>query len=106
MIIGAMNHPARDVVGEIRSISDLGLDFIDLTLEPPGAASWRVNARDIRRAIDDCGISVVGHTAYYLPMASPFEGVRRAAVDEFKRCLEIFAVLGARWMNMHPQAYA
>src|ERR1044072_4074781 len=106
MIIGAMNHPARVVISEIRWISELGLDFIDLTLEPPGAASWRVNPRDIHRAIEDHGIGIVGHTAYYLPMASPFEGVRRGAVDEFKRCLEIFSTLGARWMNMHPQAYA
>lgn len=106
MLVGAMNHPARDAIGEIRWVAELGLDFIDLTLEPPGAASWRVNVRDIKHALEDHGIGIVGHTAYYLPMASPFEGVRRGAVDEFKRCLEIFAILGARWMNMHPQAYA
>jgi sugar phosphate isomerase/epimerase len=106
MLVGAMNHPARDAVGEIRWISEMGLEFIDLTLEPPGAASWRVNVRDIRRALEDHGLKVVGHTAYYLPMASPFEGVRRGAVEEFKRCLDIFSKLGARWMNMHPQAYA
>ncbi|HMJ91359.1 MAG TPA: sugar phosphate isomerase/epimerase family protein [Candidatus Acidoferrum sp.] len=106
MIIGAMNHPAHDVIAEIRWIGEFGLEFIDLTLEPPGASSWRVNARDIAQALKDHGLKVVGHTAYYLPMASPFEGVRRAAVEEFKRCLDIFSTLGARWMNMHPQAYA
>lgn len=106
MLVGAMNHPARDVLGEIRWMSELELGFVDLTLEPPGAASWRVQPREIRRALDDAGMSVVGHTAYYLPMSSPFEGIRRATVDELKRCLEIFAIVGARWMNLHPQAYA
>jgi sugar phosphate isomerase/epimerase len=106
MLIGAMNHPGRDVITEIRWMAELGLGFVDLTLEPPAAASWRVQPREIRRILDDCGLDVVGHTAYYLPMASPFDGIRRATVDELKRCLEIFAVVGARWMNLHPQAFA
>jgi len=101
-----MNHPARDVISEIRWIAKFGLGFIDLTLEPPGASSWRVQPREIKRALQDHGLDVVGHTAFYLPMASPFDGIRRAAVDEFKRCLEIFALVGARWMNLHPQAFA
>lgn len=106
MLIGAMNHPAHDVISEIQWISDLGLGFIDLTLEPPGASSWRVQPREIRRALDDYGLDIVGHTAYYLPVATPFEGIRRACVDELKRCLEIFASVGARWMNLHPQSFA
>src|SRR5438132_1389723 len=84
----------------------MGLDFIDLSLEPPAAASWRVHTGQIRAAIQDHGLRVVGHTAYYLPIASPFEGLRRAAVDELKRCLELFAEVGAAWMNVHPDRYA
>src|SRR5947199_3575932 len=90
MLIGAMNYPGRDVIEEITWMVGLELEFIDLTLEPPVAASWRVNAKEIRRVLDDFGFAVVGHTAYYLPMASAFEGVRRAVVEEFKRCLELF----------------
>jgi sugar phosphate isomerase/epimerase len=37
-----------------------------------------------------------------LPIGSPFESVRRAAVSELKRCVEIFSFLGAKWMNVHP----
>jgi len=37
MIIGAMNHPGRDPVEEIHWIGAHGFDFVDLTLEPPGA---------------------------------------------------------------------
>ena len=42
MLVGAMNHPAHDVYAEIQWISELGFEFIDLTLEPPAAASWKV----------------------------------------------------------------
>jgi len=106
MLIGAMNHPERNVIEEITWMVAMELDFLDLTLEPPTAASWRVNARDIRRALDDFGFEVVGHTAYYLPMASPFEEVRRAVVEELKRCLDRFSIVGAKWMNLHPDRYA
>ncbi len=102
MKIGSMNHPQREVLEEIRTFAALGLDFIDLTLEPPAAAAWRVDGQRIRRALAEHGLDVVGHTAYYLPLASPFESVRRAAVAEMRRCLEVFAAVGVRWMNLHP----
>ncbi len=101
MWIGAMNHPARDVLEEIEWMAALGMEFIDLTLEPPAAASWRVNPHAIRESLDRHGMHVVGHTAFYLPMASAFEEVRRACVCELRRCLEAFAVVGAPWMNLH-----
>jgi sugar phosphate isomerase/epimerase len=105
MLIGAMNHPKQDVVAEIRWMGALGLDFIDLSLEPPAAASWRVDTGAIKRAMGDFALQVVGHTAYYLPLASPFEDVRKAAVSECKRCLEKFGELGAKWMNIHPDRH-
>src|SRR5438067_7322050 len=102
MLIGAMNHPRREVLKEIEWIADMGLEFLDLTLEPPAAATWKVDPQAIRRALEKHGLAVVGHTAYYLPLASPFESIRCAAVAELKKCLEVFSELGARWMNIHP----
>ncbi len=106
MIIGAMNHPKRDMLEEIRWMADLGLDFVDLTLEPPAASSWNAEPDKIRAELERLNLEVVGHTAYYLPMASPMEEVRKGAVVEFKRCLEVFSKVGAKWMNIHPAAYA
>jgi sugar phosphate isomerase/epimerase len=104
MQIGAMNHPAADPVGEIRWMAEMGLDFIDLTLEPPAASPCRVDAPRIREAIEQRGLRVVGHTAFYLPFASAFEGIRKAAVAELNLCIEVFAQIGARWMNLHPDS--
>jgi sugar phosphate isomerase/epimerase len=102
MQIGTMNHPERNVLDEIAWMGELGMDFIDLTLEPPATASWQVNTAAIRRAIAQQGMGVVGHTAWYLPMASSIPEVRRGAVAELRRCLYKFAEIGARWMNIHP----
>jgi sugar phosphate isomerase/epimerase len=102
MLIGTMNHPARDVLKEIEWIAAMGLEFVDLTLEPPRAAVWQVDVNAIRQRLQDYHLPVVGHTAYYLPLASPFELVRRAAVEELKYCAEVFGKIGAKWMNLHP----
>jgi sugar phosphate isomerase/epimerase len=106
MMIGAMNHPAHDLLKEIDWIGEMGFDFIDLTLEPPMAEARRLDLRSVRSALDGNGLSVVGHTAYYLPLCSPFESLRLAAVQELQLCLEAFAQLGARWMNLHPDRQA
>jgi sugar phosphate isomerase/epimerase len=102
MLIGAMNHPAADVIAEIRWMGEMGLDFVDLTLEPPAAASSRIDARKVRAALEECHLPAVGHTAFYLPFASAFEEIRVAAVRELKRCIELFSEIGVSWMNLHP----
>jgi sugar phosphate isomerase/epimerase len=105
MIIGTMNHPAHNVLGEIEWMARMGLEFIDLTLEPPCASSWMVDASAIRAALRKHNLRVVGHTAYYLPLASAIADVRRGAVAEMRRCLEVFQAVGAAWMNMHPDRH-
>ncbi|PWU05880.1 MAG: sugar phosphate isomerase/epimerase [Terriglobia bacterium] len=106
MLIGAMNHPANDVLSEIEWMAGMGLEFVDLTLEPPAAASWRIDPHAVRDKLQEHGMHVVGHTAFYLPMGSAIEDVRRASVCELRRCLEAFSTIGARWMNVHPDRHA
>lgn len=106
MLIGSMNHPAHDPLREIEWMAELGMEFIDFTIEPPGAASWNIKPVEVRRALERAHMGIVGHTAFYLPMGNPYEEVRCAAVREFRRCLELFAEMGAQWMNMHPDRHA
>jgi sugar phosphate isomerase/epimerase len=102
MLIGAMNHPACDPLKEIQWMAEMGLDFVDLTIEPPGAAVWQVNPKAIRDALQRHHLPVVGHTAYYLPIGSPFKSLRKATCEELKACIDVFAFVGSKWMNIHP----
>lgn len=106
MKVGAMNHPRHDPADEIRRFADLGLDFIDLTLEPPGAGWWQCDTQEVSKALAQTGMGVVGHTAYYLPIAHPFEEVRRGAIEAFAHSVRIFSEIGATVMNVHPDAHA
>jgi len=106
MLIGTMNHPGRDLLKEIAWMREMQFEFIDLTLEPPLACARNVDVPAVRSAISEAGMQVIGHTAYYLPLCSPFESVRRTAVGELTECLPVFAQLGAKWMNIHPDRQA
>lgn len=101
MQIGVMNHPARDPVKEIEWIGKHGFDFVDLTVEPPAADPDDIDVEAIRAALDRHDLGVVAHTAYYLPLASPFASVRQICLAEFQRALKAAHRVGAEVMNAH-----
>lgn len=106
MQFGAMNNPMVDVTEEIASFADLGFDFIDLTLEPEATYSATLDVDMVANALDRAGMFAVGHTAWYLPIASPFPEFREAALVELVRCMKIFKDLGTTKMNVHPHLRA
>ena len=100
MLVGAMNFPGRSVLKEIHRIHEDGFDFVDLTLEPP--AAWTPDGKQVGSLLGDLGLRAVGHTAWYLPIASPFPELRAAARDLYRRALDTFADAGVRLVNVHP----
>ena len=102
MLFGAMNNPMCDVVAEINSFAEMGFDFIDLTLEPEQTYSAQINIGRVIKALERTGMSVVGHTAWYLPIASPFPEFRELALHELQRCMKVFGDLNVSKMNVHP----
>ena len=106
MLIGAMNNPMANVVDEIECYARLGMDFIDLTLEPQAAYSGTLCVADVMQALHRTKLGIVGHTAFYLPIASPIPEIREAALREIERDMDIFAILGAKLVNVHPDQNA
>ncbi len=95
-----MNNPARALDDELGRIASAGFDFVDLTVEPPQA--WPLDGERVARLLADHGLAVVGHTAYYLPIASPFPELREQAHRILIRAFETFAAAGAAAVNVHP----
>ncbi|MHB0911971.1 MAG: sugar phosphate isomerase/epimerase family protein [Armatimonadota bacterium] len=106
MLIGAMNNPMVDVIEEIEAYSVLGFDFIDLTLEPKEAYSATLPVGKVKAALARTGLGIVGHTAHYLPIASPLPELRECAIREIERDMAIFAELGTDRVNVHPYVIA
>lgn len=101
MQLGMMNDPRRDALDEARWAARHGFEFLDLTIEGPAAALDQIDAGALRQVLDEAGMGVVGHTAWFLPFASPVERVRRAAVEEVAASLPVFAEVGATLVNVH-----
>jgi sugar phosphate isomerase/epimerase len=102
MKIGLMNNPRSDLAAEIDFIASNGFDFIDLTLEYPKAHIDVLDRQQTISKIKDSNLSVVGHTTYYLPFASPINAVREAAVSDVIRTLDFFKDAGAGIVTVHP----
>jgi sugar phosphate isomerase/epimerase len=100
MKLGLMNHPGRPVEDELRAIAAAGFEFVDLTLEPP--AAWPVDGAEIGGLLSELGLGVVGHTSPHLPIASPFDELRKTAHELLRHCFAAFAQLGAELVNVHP----
>src|SRR6185503_5262262 len=100
MQLGMMNNPQADVLAEARWAADHGFEFLDLTIEGPRASLDQIDPRAIRRLLDEAEMGAVGHTAWFLPFASPVERVRRAAVEEAAAAFPAFATVGAALVNV------
>jgi sugar phosphate isomerase/epimerase len=103
MRMGLMNNPNRDPLDEIRRACDLGFGFIDLTIEPPRARAGDIDPDAVRRALSGCGLGIVGHTAFYLPIGSPFDRIAAAAEEELAAAIRALAACGAPTVAIHPQ---
>jgi sugar phosphate isomerase/epimerase len=101
MLVGAMNHPLHDLFSEIATFKRLGFDFIDLALEPL-TEPQRLDAQEVKGALERHTLSAVGHTFWALPIASAVEPLREAALRVIEIDLDFFANVGITAVTVHP----
>lgn len=101
MQIGMMNNPQFKLMDEARFAAENGFDFIDLTLEPPRGIPSPDAAETLRDFLASHGMSCIGHTAYYLPVDSPFRQLQTATLEILLEHFDIFAAADARYITLH-----
>jgi sugar phosphate isomerase/epimerase len=104
MQLGMMNDPRLNACTEARWAAAHGFEFLDLTIEGPGAALEQIDVTELQAILASAGMGIVGHTAWYLPFASPLARLRQAAVECVADAFDLFARLGARTVNVHIPA--
>ena len=104
MIYGAMNFPVRPVLEEIESISALGFDYLELTMDPPEAASFAIREQkdEILQALNNAGMKLVCHLPSFLFTADLTDRIREASVLEMLDCLETAKELNPLKVVLHP----
>ncbi len=104
MQYGAMNFPVKPVVEEAAAFSELGFDYLELTLDPPGAHySTVLKTRDeILETLEARGMGIVCHLPTFIYTADLTASIRRASVNEVLHSIDAAHKLGARKVVLHP----
>jgi sugar phosphate isomerase/epimerase len=99
-----MNFPVKPVVTEIERAASMGMDYLELAMDPPRAHFSRLAARKKRigAALRRNGLGLVCHLPTFVYTAHLAEGIRNASVREVIASLETAADLGAEKAVIHP----
>ncbi|MGD9366454.1 MAG: sugar phosphate isomerase/epimerase family protein [Desulfobacteraceae bacterium] len=104
MRFGAMNFPVAPVLEEIEALAGLGMDFVELAMDPPEAhfRQLRQQKQAIRNALDRSKLALVCHLPTFVYTAHLTESIRQASLDEVMASLETASELGAEKAVVHP----
>ncbi len=101
---GGMNNPHKDLKEEIKAILDLGMDFVEITVEWP--LSWIDTIETNLRYLDDLANSYdaffLVHSPWYLEIGHPYQEVRRGALKEAFKVIDIASKLESPFATFHP----
>jgi sugar phosphate isomerase/epimerase len=104
MLFGAMNFPVRPVLHEIETVSSLGFDYVELTMDPPQAhfEVIRENMTEIQRALDFHRMGLVCHLPSFVSTADLTKSLREASLTEVLQSLQVARDLNASKVVLHP----
>ncbi|MFH1074469.1 MAG: sugar phosphate isomerase/epimerase [Candidatus Firestonebacteria bacterium] len=103
MKIGYVVHPRKDIVQRIKWISKNNFDFVDFFMEDGKSSPKALDFKKVKKVLKDNKIPIVGHTAWYLPLAAPSEALRKTAVNELKTYIRALSRLGAKYITIHTK---
>jgi len=114
MKLGAMNSPSADVLTELRSLSAMGFDYVELTVEKPYASPEIL--RRIRSKILDAthslGVQLLGHIPWSFELGHPYQqtifpyhqsiGVAQIHGKRIEEAIKTCHELGIEKVTVHP----
>lgn len=105
MIIGAMNDPKGDLVEEICSFGEMGFDFVEITIEAPGATPDRIieKQKQVLDALHSYNFGVLTHYPWYFSVAHPYPYIQNACMHEMVKAFDAAALLGAKKATIHTE---
>lgn len=114
MKLGAMNSPSADVLTELRAISAMGFDFVELTVEQPKSSpeALRRNKDEIVQATRLLGVQLLGHVPWSFELGQPYLqsifpyhrsiGVAQIHGSRIEEAIKTCHGLGIKKITVHP----
>jgi len=114
MKFGAMNSPSNDILAELKSLSAMGFDYVELTVEKPGTSprTLRQIKDQIIEIVKSRNISLLGHVPWRFELGHPYHrsifpyhrsiGVAQVHAKQIEEAIETCHQLGIRKITVHP----
>ena len=115
MKFGAMNSPSADILAELKALSALGFDYVELTVEKPKTPieTLRKIKSEIVKSTESLGIELLGHVPWRFELGHPYHqsfyfpyhqsiGVAQMHAKQIEGAIEVCHELGIRKITLHP----
>jgi sugar phosphate isomerase/epimerase len=104
MLYGAMNFPVKPILEELEAISELGFDYLELTMDPPQAhySIIRQQKKRLLKTLDRKKMKLVCHLPSFVYTADLTHALRKASLNEVLKSLEVADELGCLKAVLHP----
>ena len=100
---GLLTNPSIDILSEIKIIYDMNFDYVEIGIEGPEGNPDIINKRrdEILKLLDQFKQKPIGHTAYWIDLASDYDYIRHAWILEAIRQIKTARKLGIEIINFH-----
>ena len=104
MLYGAMNFPVRPILHELETISGLGFDYLELTMDPPKAHHTTIHQQQdhILKKLLEFQMGLVCHLPTFVSTADLTDSLRETSLREILDSLEVAASLDPLKIVLHP----
>jgi sugar phosphate isomerase/epimerase len=100
---GLPTNPSIEIISEISRIYELNFEYAEIDIEGPEANSDIINKRkdEIVKLLDRFKQKPIGHTAYWIDLASDYDYIRHAWILEAIREIKTATKIGIELINFH-----
>lgn len=100
---GLLTNPSNEITREISKIYELNFEYAEIGIEGPEGNPDIINKKkdEIVKLLERFKQKPIGHTAYWIDLASDYDYIRHAWIDEAIREIKIARKLGIDVINFH-----
>jgi sugar phosphate isomerase/epimerase len=100
---GLLTNPSNEIINEISKIYDLNFDYAEIGIEGSEGNPEIINKRkdEIAKLLGRFRQKPIGHTAYWIDLASDYDYIRHAWILEAIREIKTARKIGIALINFH-----
>ena len=105
--IGTSTNPMRDPASEVKKVAEMGMDFAEVTLEPPASEPEQIMRKweEIMGIAQEYGIYLTAHAPWWLELGSPMDEINEEGVEQAKVLIDCCGLFGMKSLNFHINAH-